>query len=95
MRLAALCALLLALAAPAFAADAPPVDELTAAKIKMLMLERELIRARAEGGQCAAVGAYDAKGKAIEAAVSEAAKAVGLDPATSWPDVEKRTWGTR
>ena len=84
-RLLILLALLLA--APAFAAEeTKPLSELHALRIKVLILERQVIEAQA-------ARVYQEKAKALDAAVEAAAKEAEVDLKEGWqPDVDKKVW---
>ncbi len=90
--LALLCVVLLA--SPVLAAEeTKPLDEVYALKIKILVLERQVIEAQTGRLQCQAGVQYQEKAKALDAAIEAAGKAAEIDLKDGWqPDVEKRIW---
>lgn len=88
-----LLAVLLLLAVPAFAQETKPLEELHALRIRVLMLERQVIEAQAGRVQAQAALQYQEKAKALDAAVEAAAKDAGVDLREGWqPDVEAKVW---
>jgi len=74
---------ILLLAAPAFAAEeTKPLSEVHALRIRVLMLERQVMALQ-----------YQAKAKALDAAVEAAAKEADVDLKEGWqPDVDAKVW---
>jgi len=87
-------AVLLLLALPALAAEeTKPLAEVHALRIRVLMLERQVIKAQAGRVQAEATLQYQEKAKALDAAVEAAAKESDVDLKEGWqPDVEKKVW---
>ena len=81
------------LAPPAFAQEAKPLSEVQALRIKVLLLERQVIEAQVGLVQCRAPIQYQEKAKALDAAVEAAAKESEVDLKDGWqPDVDARVW---
>ena len=87
-------AVLLLLAVPALAAEeTKPLAEVHALRIRVLMLERQVIEAQAGRVQAQAALQYQEKAKALDAAVEAAAKESEVDLKEGWqPDVEAKVW---
>ena len=94
MRPALVIAALLLLAVPTFAAEeTKPLSEVHALRIRVLMLERQVIEAQAGRVQAQAALQYQAKAKALDAAVEAAAKEADVDLKEGWqPDVDAKVW---
>ena len=84
----AMCGIML-LAPPAFAQDTKetkPLSELQALRIKVLVLERQVVEAQS-------ARLYQEKALALNAAVEAAAKESEVDLKEGWqPDVDARVW---
>ena len=77
---------ILLLAAPVFAQETKPLTEVHALRIKVLVLERQVIEAQA-------ARLYQEKAKALDAAVEAAAKESEVDLKEGWqPDVDAKVW---
>jgi len=94
VRPALVIAALLLLAVPTFAAEeTKPLSEVHALRIRVLMLERQVIEAQAGRVQAQAALQYQAKAKALDAAVEAAAKEADVDLKEGWqPDVDAKVW---
>ena len=86
--------MILILATPTLAAEeTKTLDEVQALKIKVLILERELIQERLSRVQLQAQGQFQQKGKELDRAIEAAAKEADIDLKEGWqPDMESRTW---
>lgn len=74
-------------------AEGPPLGELDALRLELLVTQRQLIQERA--GRVAAESQleYAAKGRELDAALGAAAARAGVDLREGWrPDVGKRAW---
>lgn len=93
-RLALILLTIITLAIPAIAAeDTKPLEELPALRIKVLMLERQVIQEQTGRLNAEAQIQYAEKALAFNRAVEAAAKAAGLDLKEGWqPDVDARVW---
>ena len=85
---------ILLLAVPIFAAEeTKPLSEVHALRIRVLMLERQVIEAQAGRVQAQAALQYQEKAKALDAAVEAAAKEADVDLKEGWqPDVDAKVW---
>ena len=92
---------ILLLAAPALAAEeTKPLEEMQALKIRVLILERQMIeqksaRIQAEGNLLLLQnqGDYGKKAKELDAAIEAAAKEADVDLKDGWqPDVDAKVW---
>jgi len=85
---------LLLLAVPTFAAEeTKPLTEVHALRIRVLMLERQVIEAQAGRVQAQAALQYQEKAKALDSAIEAAAKEADVDLKEGWqPDVEAKVW---
>lgn len=97
MRYVLVLLMALTLATPALAAEeTKPLDEVQALRIRVLMLERQLIQDQVARVQAQGQLQFEAKTREIDQAVLKAAKEAGLEPPEAWwPDVETRQWKKR
>lgn len=81
-------------ATPLLAAETTvPLAEVDALKIKVLMLERQLIQEQVSRVQAQAQVQFAEKAKALNAQIEQSAKNAKVDLADGWqPDVEKKQW---
>jgi len=84
----------LLVAVPAFAAEeTKPLAEVHALRIRVLMLERQVIEAQAGRVQAQAALQYQEKAKVLDATIEAAAKEADVDLKEGWqPDVDKKVW---
>ena len=97
MRLALIVLATFLFVAPAFAAEetkeTKPLSELQALRIKVLVLERQMIEAQAARVQAQAALQYQEKARALDAAVEAAAQEAGVALKVGWqPDLDAQVW---